>query len=284
MTFSIGEGNLLQSNPKTVTMKKMILVLIIIGIYGYCYSQTPKKAETVKLNGVETYYEVYGEGEPLFLLHGITQSTTIWNEYVTAFADNYKVYLVDIKGHGKSSPILTEFSLQAAVDDFLALLDYLELDIIKAIGISYGGELLLQLCSTDSHRIESMITIGAEYDFSGKELNLNYEIFPTEWFASTRKHSIHGETQVKALIKLLNNYEIHLTSEQLSKIRTSTLLIYGENDDWFADDLNKVVNLHNNLPDSHLWIVPNAGHKAFTGKNEPEFIRIANEFLNGEWQ
>jgi pimeloyl-ACP methyl ester carboxylesterase len=265
-------------------MKRMISVLIIIGLYSFSYSQTPNKAETVKLNGVETYYEVYGEGEPLFLLHGITQSTTIWNEYVTAFTDNNKVYLVDIKGHGKSSPILTEFSLQAAVDDFLALLDYLELDAVKAIGFSYGAELLLQLCSTDSHRIKSMIIIGAEYDFNGKELNLNYEEFPTEWLLSTRKHSIHGETQVKALIKLLNNYEIHLSNEQLSTISTSTLLIYGENDDWFADDLNKIVNLHNNLPDSHIWVVPNKGHKAFAGNNKPEFIRIANEFLSGEWQ
>ncbi len=265
-------------------MKKLILGLIITGFYGYCYSQTPNKAETVKLNGVESYYEVYGEGEPLFLLHGITQSTTIWNEYVSAFEDNYKVFLVDIKGHGKSSTILTEFSLQAAVDDFLALLDYLELDIINAIGFSYGGELLLQLCSTNSNRIKSMIIIGAEYDFSGKGLNWKYEDSSPEQLDKMRQRHIHGETQLMALQKLFNNYEIHLNNEQLSNISTSTLLIYGEKDGWFVNNLNKIVNLHQNLPDSHLWIVPNTGHGAFAGNNKAEFNRIANEFLSGEWQ
>jgi pimeloyl-ACP methyl ester carboxylesterase len=265
-------------------MRTILLVSIIIGYYGYCFSQTPKKTETVVLNGVETYYEVYGEGDPLFLLHGITQSSAFWKDYVAGFIENFEVYLVDIKGHGKSAPLITDFSLQPAVDDFLALLDYLKFDTIKAIGLSYGGELLLQLCSTDSRRIESMVLIGAEYDFSGKDLNLNYEEFPTEWLASTRKHSHHGETQVKALIKLLNNYEIHLSGEQLSSINTSTMLIYGENDEWFAENLNKVVTLHQNLPDSHLWIVPNADHKASEGKNRAEFIRLSNEFLHGEWQ
>jgi len=108
-------------SKKKLTMKKMIIVLVIIGFYNYCYSQTPKKTETVKLNGVETYYEVYGEGEPLFLLHGWSQSTTHWKDYVTGFADNFEVYLVDIKGHGKSATIQSEFSLQSTVDDFQAL-------------------------------------------------------------------------------------------------------------------------------------------------------------------
>ncbi len=264
-------------------MKKMILVLIIIGVYGYCYSQTPKKAETVKLNGVETYYEVYGEGEPLFFLHGWSQSTKLWNESVTDFEDNFEVYLVDLKGHGKSAPLKSEFTLQAAVDDFLALLDYLKFDTIKAIGFSYGGELLLQLCSANPYRIKSMIIVGAHYDFSGKVLNWKYENMSPERLEKWRERHIHGDAQMKALYKQLDNLEIHLSNEQLSKINTSTLIIIGEKD-FLYPDLTEVVNLHNHLPDSHLWIVPNIGHSTLSGKYEPEFIRNANEFLSGEWQ
>jgi len=264
-------------------MKKMILVLIIIGFYGYCYSQTPKKAETVKLNGVETYYEVYGEGEPLFLLHGWSQSTTLWNEFVTDFADNFEVYLVDIKGHGKSAPLQSGFTLQAAADNFQALLDYLKFDKIKAIGYSGGGVLLLQLCSANSYRIESMIIIGVQYDLSGKDLNWKFEDNSPEQLENLRERHIHGDAQIKALYKQLNTMEMHLTDEQLSKINTNTLIIIGEKD-FVYPDLTKAINLHNNLPDSHLWIVPNAGHDAFTGKYKPEFIRNATEFLSGEWQ
>ena len=56
------------------------------------------------------------------LLHGWSQSTTIWKDYVTGFADNFEVYLVDIKGHGKSAPLQSEFSLQSAVEDAIAKL------------------------------------------------------------------------------------------------------------------------------------------------------------------
>ena len=273
----------LYENSGRIPMKTMLHFILILVLVTPCFPQTPKKSENVKLNGVETYYEVYGDGEPVFLLHGWGQSTTFWNEYVKDFADNFEVHLVDIKGHGKSAPLQSQFSLQAAVDDFLALLDYLQFDQIKAIGLSYGGELLLQLCSANSHRIKSMITIGAEYDFSGKGLNWKYGDLPPKELEKMRKRHIHGDAQIIALFNLLNNYEIHLTNEQLSKISTSTLIIVGEKDEWFPD-LTKIVNLHKHIPDSHLWIVPNKSHIAFSGKNKPEFIRIAKEFLMDEWK
>ena len=262
------------------TISHFILIIVFVTL---SFAQMPKNSETVKLDGVDTYYEVYGDGEPVFLLHGWGGSTTFWNNYVKEFTDKFEVYLVDIKGHGKSAPLQSEYSLQAAVDDFLALLNHLQLDQIKAIGLSYGGELLLQLCSANSHRIKSMILIGAEYDFSGKGLNAKYESMSPKRQETMRERHVYGDTQIKALYNLLNNYEIHLTNEQLSEISTSTMIIIGEKDEWFPD-LTKILNLHKHIPDSHLWIVPNQGHIAFSGKNKPEFIRIAKEFLMDDWK
>jgi pimeloyl-ACP methyl ester carboxylesterase len=244
----------------------MKIIFQLVFIYGFtlgCFAQAPDKSETVKLNGVEIYYEVYGSGEPLFLLHGYTQSSTYWHKFVPSFKDKFKVYLVDLKGHGRSSPFTSEFSMQAAADDFLALLDYLELDELKAIGLSYGGELLLQFCTVNSHRIKFMIIIGADFNFPRRDWG--------------------GEDQIRAIYEQSNNYEIILTDEQLGNITTRALLAYGEKDRWFPD-LHKVINLHNYLPDSHLWIVPNTGHLANDGKNKQRFIDITNEFLSGVWE
>lgn len=228
-------------------MRTTLLFILILVIITPCFSQSPKKSETVKLNGVDTYYEVYGNGEPLFLLHGLTQSTTSWNTYVNDFADKFEVYLVDIKGHGKSAPLQSEISLQPAVDNFLALLDHLQFDKVKAIGISYGGELLLQLCTANSHRIKSMIIIGAETDFNGKDVeDYRFEDMSPTQLQNMRKLHIHGDEQIRALYSLLHNYEIHISKEQLSGISTSTLIIVGENDEWFPD-LNKILNLNKYL-------------------------------------
>ena len=103
-------------------------------------SKTPKKAETVSLNGTNIYYEVYGKGEPLFLLHAWTLSSQSWFPYVAEYASSFEVYLVDLKGHGKSSSFQEKLSIKSAASDIDALINYLKLDSIKAIGYSYGGD------------------------------------------------------------------------------------------------------------------------------------------------
>ena len=45
----------------------------------------------------------YGEGEPLFFLHGYTQSSVAWKDFIDEYTKDYEVYLVDLRGHGKSA-------------------------------------------------------------------------------------------------------------------------------------------------------------------------------------
>jgi pimeloyl-ACP methyl ester carboxylesterase len=83
-------------------MSKVLGLILIYGFIIAAHAQTPKHSETVQLNGLDTYYEVYGEGPPLFFLHGGTQSVALWREYVEHFAENYEVFLVDLPAHGNS--------------------------------------------------------------------------------------------------------------------------------------------------------------------------------------
>lgn len=263
-------------------MKKIYSLLLIIILSIPCYSQALIKSEIVDLDGTETYYEVYGNGEPLFFLHGWASSSQSWHQYISGFTDNFEVYLVDLKGHGKSSLLKEEFSLQTAVDNFLALLDYLQLKEISAVGFSFGGEVLLQVCKSSPERIKSMVIIGSEYKWSGKDLEVKYDDLSPKRLENLKNHHAHGEPQIRALYEQIKNLEIDLAKEQLEKINTATLLIYGDKDKW-VPDLHRMVDLNNYLPNSYLWIVPNKGHNAFNHSSKPEFIRIANEFLNGKW-
>jgi alpha-beta hydrolase superfamily lysophospholipase len=60
-------------------------------------ARNPKKSEYVSINDIEIYYETYGEGEPLMLLHGFTQSSVAWEKYIKEYSDDFEVYLIDLK-------------------------------------------------------------------------------------------------------------------------------------------------------------------------------------------
>jgi len=79
------------------------------------------------LNGTKVYYEVYGHGAPLFFLHGFTHSSKSWFPYLNDYVDDFEVYLVDLKGHGKSSPFTETLSIQSAARDVEGLIKYLQL-------------------------------------------------------------------------------------------------------------------------------------------------------------
>ena len=63
-------------------MRTVPILIVILGLTVTAHAQTPKHSETLLLNGRDTYFEVYGEGPPLFFLHGGTQSVALWREYV----------------------------------------------------------------------------------------------------------------------------------------------------------------------------------------------------------
>jgi pimeloyl-ACP methyl ester carboxylesterase len=196
------------------------------------FSQTPKKIETVTLNGTGIYYEVYGKGEPLFLLHGYTQSSKYWVPYLADYVNDFEVYLVDLKGHGKSSPFTETLSIKAAAMDIEALIKYLKLDSIKAIGYSYGGDVLFQLAILRPGLIKSMISIGACGTWNAKDYPdwieyLSYKnIANLKWIHEQQTN----EKQIRAILDQFPNYQISIREDELKTIQTKTLIVLGDQD------------------------------------------------------
>jgi pimeloyl-ACP methyl ester carboxylesterase len=126
-------------------LTKFIVILMEVLMSSNCFAHLPTKAETVFINGKNIYYEVYGKGTPLFMLHGYTQSSEIWRGHVNDYIDNYQVYLVDLTGHGKSDAFTETLSIKKVAEDLNTLVQYLRLDKINALGFSYGGDVLYQL-------------------------------------------------------------------------------------------------------------------------------------------
>ena len=246
----------------------------------YNFSQVPKQAESISVNGKNIYYEVYGEGEPLFLLHGYTLSSKSWLPYVNDFDKEYEVYLIDLTGHGKSDAFKEDLSIKSVAEDLNSLTKYLKLDKIKAIGFSFGGDVLYQLALINPSLIESMITIGAVgtwtiHDFPEYQKAFTYENradFP--WLLTN-----HGaDDKIKAIMEQFNNYMVKLTNEELQTIKPEVLIMIGDDDEGM--DFDEVARVKKNLPKSDLWILPNVAHGAHEGETKGEFILKSKVFLS----
>lgn len=252
---------------------------------GQSFGQLPKSTETVKVNGINLYYEVYGEGEPLLLLHGWTQSSEFWSEYIPTYLQHFEVYAMDLRGHGKTSQITSNFTIKESAKDILELLDHLKINKVKAIGLSYGGLTLLELARSHPEKIEAIILIGTSNSFNGAENNegenaFSYENLPTSFIEELKKIHHHGENQIRALFNPNLNYQINLSDEELNAFNFKTLIIQGDRDEILGVD--PAFSLYKNIPNSELWIVPNTGHIAIIGPNKENFLTTSLQFLSSD--
>ena len=264
---------------------KFLFILFITSVSAATgFSQSHKKAEVVSLNGTNIYYEVYGKGEPLILLHGYTLSTKDWRPYISDYINDFEVYLIDLNGHGKSSLSNEKLSVASAANDVDALMKYLKLKNINAIGFSYGGNVLFQLALLDSGLIKSMISIGACGNWNAREHSdfledLSYKnIDNLKWI---REHQ-SSEAQIKALLdQFADRTAASISDKELERVQTKTLIVLGDQDN--LAPIESVAFARKYLPHSYLWILPNTGHGAHKDKNKVDFVRVSKEFFSQSW-
>lgn len=244
------------------------------------FAQTPKKTETVHINGTKIYYEVYGNGTPLFFLHGFTHSSKSWLPYLNDYIDDFEVYLTDLQGHGRSSPFTETLSIRSAARHVDELIKYLKLDSINAIGYSYGGDVLFQLALLRPGLIKSMVVVGAcgicnIKDFPKWIDFLSYNnIDQLPWMREVHQ----SEEQIKSILAQLPNYTVTVSEAEFRTINTRVLLVIGDGEDSILWE--DILKAKNNLPNASLWVVPNTGHRAHKENNKDDFVRISKQFIN----
>jgi len=155
------------------------------------------------LNGVQIYFEVRGTGEPLLLLHGFSGSREDWNTLVPQWGADFRLILPDLRGHGRSSILSKPFRHQDAAADILALLDRLEIETCKALGISAGGNVLLHMASKQPGRVKAMVLISATSYFPAQARAIMRQ-YPdslpeAQWDLLRRRHP-GGDSQIKAIM------------------------------------------------------------------------------------
>lgn len=262
-------------------MKKFIYFMFMVMISETMFAQSPYESQVIEMNGIDLYYEVYGEGKPLLLLHGWTQSSQFWAEYIPTYAKYYKVYALDLRGHGRTSQLTDDFTIKKTSEDILKFISELKLVDVKAIGLSFGGLALLELAVSNPEKIESMILVGVTRSFNGGENNdgsFSFENLPLSFIRELKEIHYHGESQIKAMFDANLDYQINLTDQEVGAIDSRCLIVQGDRDEILGID--PAIELHKKLSHSELWIVPNTGHMAINGPNRDDFLKKSIQFLN----
>jgi pimeloyl-ACP methyl ester carboxylesterase len=152
-------------------MKNLIFLLSVI-IWGSCNTQTknqidygsnPAAGKYVDVNDIKVYYEVYGEGEPLLLLHGNGGSIENFTYQIPELSKHFKVIAVDSRAQGRTSDSDQEISYALMASDMSELIDKLNLGKVNVVGWSDGGNIGLELAYAHPDKVLKVITVGANY-------------------------------------------------------------------------------------------------------------------------
>jgi pimeloyl-ACP methyl ester carboxylesterase len=250
--------------------------------------ETP--GQSLKVNGIELYYERQGAGEPLLLLHGGSGCHENW---VYAGRDQlvreYCLILPDARGHGRSTnPDKTITHRQCALDT-LALLDHLAIKKCKAIGISMGANILLHVATSQPDRVEAMVLVSAAMYFPDQARAVMRQIPvenqpASEWDTMRKRHKL-GDEQIKAIWEwsrgMADSYDdMNFTPPSLSRISASTLIVYGDRDILYPVEM--AVEMYRAIPRSALWIVPNGGHGPVFFHAAAQFVQTSLAFFRGQ--
>lgn len=117
----------------------------------------------VEANGVEAYYEAYGEGPPVVCLHGAGMDGRLWTEQARPLADEYRLVVPDLRGHGRTGGTPQEsYSVDLFADDVRALVDALDLGAPAMVGHSMGAFVALVYADRHADACAGLVTLGGE--------------------------------------------------------------------------------------------------------------------------
>lgn len=243
-------------------MKRIVVFVFILicvnSIAQIPYGSNPKVGKYLNHRGFRMYYEIYGQGEPLLIIHGNGGSISNFENQIPYFSKKYQVILADSRAHGKSIDNNDSLSYKMMTDDLNILLDHLHKDSCYVIGWSDGGIEGLLLAINYPKKVKKLVITGANLI-----PDANLAVDP--WIDQDLKHNIDSleklipTTSVRTNLKLwrLMVREPHITHEALQKISCPTLVIGGDQDVILP---RHTLEIAENIKQSNLWILPNAGH------------------------
>ncbi|MDB5529496.1 MAG: alpha/beta hydrolase fold protein [Devosia sp.] len=146
-------------------MRKLFAPLVVASMLAV----TAAHAETVPVNGMNIYYEISGEGDPLVVLPGAYMTIPDMGAIIPMLAKTHKVIAMEFQGHGRTEDIDRPITYENLADDVAGLMDALDIPKADIFGYSMGAGAAIQLTIRHPEKVDQLVSASAGYDISGMQ-------------------------------------------------------------------------------------------------------------------
>jgi len=259
----------------------------------------PVSSGHAEVNGISLYHEIYGEGEPLVLIHGGLTTITEMQGWVQPLAQTRQVIAVEMQGHGRTADTDRPMTFATMGDDIAALLDYLSIPKADLVGHSFGAACAIRATIQHPDHVRRLVVISSPHARSAWYPETQEGMSQVR--ASLAEHMIQTPTGkfskhwpepqrfpqfLDKLGKLMSEH--YDWSAEIAKLPMPVLLVFADNDsvaqkhiaEFFAllgGGVKEPGWLNTQLSKSRLAVVPGYSHYNFIAS--PEVPEIIGKFL-----
>jgi pimeloyl-ACP methyl ester carboxylesterase len=273
-------------------MKKLFAILIMLSVTDTVMAQSNGKYATV--NGLKMYYEVYGNGFPLVLIHGGGSTIgTTFGRILPSLAKTHKVIAVELQAHGHTADIDRPLSFEQDADDVAGLLKQLHISKTDIFGFSNGASTTIEIAIRHPELVNKIIVASIFYKKDGA--------YP--WFWDMMAHPTFEQmpqplkdaylqinpdtnalyTMYKRDVARMQSFK-DIKEEDIKAIKAPALIICGDND---VARPEHEVEMYRQMQHAKLMILP-GGHGEYIGEittvkpghNEYPVLPVIETFLN----
>ncbi|WP_220100806.1 alpha/beta fold hydrolase [Chitinophaga oryzae] len=259
----------------------------------------PAESGYADVNGLKMYYEVYGSGKPLVLLHGSFMNIPMnWAKAIPVLAKDRKVIVAEMQGHGRTKDTDRKMSYESMADDVSALLKHLKADSADVLGYSMGGGIAFQFAVRHPEQLRRLVILSGTYahngwwpDVEASFAGMNAEMFkgsPIEkQYDSLGNDPARFPDYIKKVLSI--DVQPYDWTKEVKNIKAPIFMAIGDADGvryehalelFRAKGGGKMGDMHG-LPQSRLAILPGTTHIGMM-VNTDLWIPMVKNFLDGD--
>ena len=256
----------------------------------------------INVNNINVNYQLEGEGKTIVFVHGLSDNLHYWDILTTELTKEYQVLSFDLRGHGNSGDDDRETTIGLYQEDLYSLLNGLNIENAVFIGLSLGGNVILDLAINHPEKVNGMIVMSSfpehderlkgifedfenginkgfveffdtilPYTLTEDMIEENKEVLESLKYQAAEVANIDG---IKKGIKAGNGFSV---TDRLKEIDIPTIVIAGEEDDLTNLEIQRKIS--DNIKDSELVVLEKTKHNLLIGRNIQRILDIINDFM-----
>jgi pimeloyl-ACP methyl ester carboxylesterase len=242
-------------------------------------------ATYVNLDGIRTWYDETGAGEPLVLLHpgGGGVDSRAFAPNIDALAERFRTFTPERRAHGRTPDVEGPITFQAMAQDTIRFLEQVVGGPARLLGVSDGATVALLVALGRPDLVQQLVVVAGVFHHDGwwpEAIDPDNEppAFLEDSYADLSPDGAAHYPVVVEKLAHMHQIEPTLTADDLGAIRCRALVMLGDDDEV---RLEHAIALYRAMPDAELAVIPGTSHGLLVEKADA-CNKIIVDFLTSD--